>query len=99
MIHGNLYFFHKSFFLLSCLFKVIPKKGIFITTSDFPKSAYDYVNAIDPKIILIDGDQLTEFMIENNVGVTLQGKFEIKKIDADYFEADWVGVALLTPDR
>ena len=74
--------------MLSCLFKVIPKKGIFITTSDFPKSAYDYVNAIDPKIILIDGDQLTEFMIENNVGVTLQGKFEIKKIDADYFEAD-----------
>ena len=37
------------------------KKGIFITTSSFPQSAYEYVSTIDPKIILID-EVSTQFM-------------------------------------
>lgn len=64
------------------------RKGIFITTSEFPKSAFEFVNSIDPKIVLIDGNQLTEHMIENNIGVSLHGTFEIKKIDSDYFEVE-----------
>ncbi len=63
------------------------KKGVFITTSDFPKSAYEFVNSIDPKIILIDGEKLASLMIEHNVGVTLKDTFEIKDIDNDYFES------------
>ncbi len=64
------------------------RKGVFITTSEFPKSAYEFVASIDPKIILIDGDQLSELMIESNVGVSLHGTFEIKKLDSDYFESE-----------
>lgn len=62
------------------------KKGIFITTSEYPRSAYEFVESIEPKIVLIDGSQLTEFMIESNIGVSLQTTYEIKKIDTDYFE-------------
>jgi restriction system protein len=64
------------------------RKGIFITTSDFPKSAYEFVSDIEPKIILIDGNQLTEFMIETSTGTTLQGVFEIKRVDSEYFESE-----------
>jgi restriction system protein len=61
------------------------KKGIFITTSNFSKDAIDFASKIESKIILIDGDQLTEYMIDFNVGVTTTSKYELKKIDLDYF--------------
>jgi restriction system protein len=62
------------------------KKGVFITTSDFSKNAYDFINSIEPKIILIDGQKLALLMIEHNVGVTRKEIYEIKDIDNDYFE-------------
>jgi restriction system protein len=62
------------------------RKGVFITTSIFPQSAYDYVRSIDPTIILIDGEQLTRMMIEYNVAVAKSKVYEIKRIDNDYFE-------------
>jgi restriction system protein len=62
------------------------KKGIFISTSNYPKSAYDYVASIEHKIVLIDGKELAELMIEHNVGLTTKINYEIKKIDSDYFE-------------
>lgn len=62
------------------------KKGVFITTSFFSKSAIDYVKAIDPKVILIDGVTLTNLMIEYNVGTTAIETYQIKKVDLDYFE-------------
>lgn len=62
------------------------KKGVFITTSSFAKTAIDYVKSIDPKVILIDGETLTNLMIEYNVGVTSIETYQIKKIDLDYFE-------------
>lgn len=61
------------------------RKGIFITTSNFPKSAYEFVEHLDHKIILIDGDYLTDLMIEHNIAVSTQRTYEIKKIDSDYF--------------
>jgi len=61
------------------------KKGIFITTSNFSKDAIEFASKIESKIILIDGDQLTEYMIDFNVGVTTTSKYELKKIDLDYF--------------
>jgi restriction system protein len=64
------------------------RKGIFITTSNFTKDALDYVNNIESKIILIDGRQLAELMIDHNVGVTPVAAYEIKKIDSDYFIED-----------
>ncbi len=62
-------------------------KGVFITTSSFSKEAQGYVNKIaQPKIILIDGQQLAKLMIDNNIGVSAVETFTIKKIDSDYFQ-------------
>ena len=61
------------------------RKGIFITTSDFSREARDYASHINTKIILIDGDQLTQFMIDYNIGVTPVSAYEVKKLDSDYF--------------
>ena len=62
------------------------RKGVFITTSSFPSSAYEYVSSIDPTIILIDGDQLTKMMLEYNVGVSTSQRYELKRLDNDYFD-------------
>lgn len=62
------------------------KKGVFITTSHFTNTAYDYVKTIDPKVILIDGEKLAYLMIEHNIGTSTIESYDIKKIDLDYFE-------------
>jgi len=62
------------------------KKGIFMSTSNYPKGAYEFVSSIEPKIILIDGKELADLMIEYQVGVAIKNNYEIKKIDIDYFE-------------
>jgi len=61
------------------------KKGVFITTSSFPKTAHDFVKSIEPRIVLIDGIQLANYMIEFDLGVTIKTRYDIKKIDGDYF--------------
>ena len=61
------------------------RKGIFITTSNFSKEALEYVSSIDSRIILIDGGQLAQYMIDHNVGVSQVSIYEVKKIDFDYF--------------
>lgn len=63
-------------------------KGVFITTSSFTKEAAEYVKTIINKVILIDGETLTQFMIENNIGVSKVISYDIKKIDSDYFIED-----------
>ena len=62
------------------------KKGIFITTSTFTKEAIDYVPKNETKIVLVDGDQLAQYMIDYNLGVTRVNNYEVKRIDSDYFE-------------
>lgn len=62
------------------------RKGIFITTSNFPRSAFEFVKSIEHKIILIDGERLTDLMFEFNVGISTQSAYEVKRIDSDYFE-------------
>lgn len=64
------------------------KKGILITTSSFTQEAWDYVSRIDSKIVLIDGDLLTQFMMDHSVGVSTTASYEIKKVDSDYFSED-----------
>jgi restriction system protein len=61
------------------------KKGIFITTSSFTAEAKDFAARIETKIILIDGQQLAKLMFDHNVGVATASKYEVKKIDSDYF--------------
>jgi len=62
------------------------KKGIFITTSSFSKAALDFAPKSDVKVVLIDGEQLTELMIDYDIGVNTSDKYEIKRIDMDFFE-------------
>lgn len=64
------------------------KKGVFITTSSFSSGAREFAAGLESKIVLIDGDQLAQLMIENNVGVSAEASYEVKKMDTDYFEED-----------
>ncbi len=62
------------------------KKGVFITTSNFSNEARDYATRGDSlKIVLIDGQQLAQLMIDYDVGVAKVASYEIKKLDFDYF--------------
>lgn len=64
-------------------------KGIFITTSNFTKEAREYVKNINnKKIVLIDGMQLAQYMIDFNIGVSTELVYEVKRIDSDYFVED-----------
>ena len=64
------------------------RKGVLITTSQFSPDALDYVTRIEKKIVLIDGEKLAELMIDFGVGVTIDVSYEIKRLDADYFEEE-----------
>jgi len=61
------------------------KKGVFITTSSFTKEAEEYTKLIDSNIVLIDGEQLVNLMIDNDVAVTKVTSYDVKKVDLDYF--------------
>lgn len=61
-------------------------KGVFITTSTFTDEARDYVKKIGKKIVLLDGKQLTQLMIDHGVGVSSIKQYAVHKIDGDYFE-------------
>ena len=63
------------------------RKGVFITTSNFSQQALDYANGTENlKLILIDGEQLAQLMIDYDVGVTEESRYIVKKVDLDYFD-------------
>jgi len=64
------------------------KKGVFITTSNFSKEAKEYVGMIEKRIVLVDGEQLTELMLTHDLGVSTKQVFKIKTLDTDYFLED-----------
>jgi restriction system protein len=64
------------------------RKGVFITTSGFSKPARDYARDIQDRVVLIDGPQLADLLIEHGVGVSTTATYEIKKIDTDYFSEE-----------
>ena len=61
-------------------------KGVFITTSKFSSEARQFKPKSDVKVILIDGRELCQYMIEYGVGVSVKQVYEVKRIDSDYFE-------------
>ena len=62
------------------------QKGVFITTSTFSEDTREFAMHISPRVVLIDGEQLTELMIDHDVGVSPVATYETKQIDSDYFE-------------
>ena len=61
------------------------KRGIYLTTANFSKEAWEYAANIDLKVVLIDGKKLTDLMIDYGVGVTTRSTYELKDLDSDYF--------------
>ena len=61
------------------------RKGVFITSSSFTADARLYAGTIQATIVLVDGAQLADYMIDHNVGVNTAKRFEIKRVDSDYF--------------
>lgn len=64
------------------------RKGIFITTSEFSTEAAEYAARIDSKIVLIDGEQLWNLMIDFGIGVSTTATYEVKRVDSDYFSEE-----------
>jgi restriction system protein len=60
-------------------------KGVFVTTSYFPSTAYEFVTRVSKRVVLIDGPELANLMIRHRVGVRVKETFEVKRVDEDYF--------------
>jgi restriction system protein len=60
-------------------------KGVFVTTSFFPSSAYDFIARVSKRVVLIDGPELAKLMIRHRVGVRVKATYEVARIDEDYF--------------
>ncbi|RYG19337.1 restriction endonuclease [bacterium] len=61
-------------------------KGVFITTSTFTREALEYAsNMYSSKLSLVDGIQLASLIIEANLGVSLVARYDVKRIDSDFF--------------
>lgn len=61
-------------------------QGVFVTTSSFSEGAAEYVEKIPNRVVLIDGNRLTDLMIQYKVGVQVQKSFELVDIDEDFFD-------------
>ncbi len=64
------------------------RKGVFLTTGVFSAEAEDYVSRIEPRVVLIDGRQLAEYMIDFDLGVSPRAVYQLKRVDSDYFEGE-----------
>lgn len=60
-------------------------KGVFITTSAFSREAIEFADNVNPRVILVDGRELAQLMLDHDVGVSVATRYDIKRIDLDYF--------------
>jgi restriction system protein len=60
-------------------------KGVFITTSTFSPDAIEFAGKLTPRIVLVDGKELADLMIEHGVGVTTAHTYLLKRVALDYF--------------
>lgn len=61
-------------------------RGVFITTSSFSAGAREYARTISTRVVLIDGQRLSELMIKYGIGVQQRQVFTVVELDEDYFE-------------
>lgn len=62
------------------------QKGVFITTSKFSKQALEFsAKSVQHRLILVDGERLSELILKYNVGIRVDRLIEIKRIDDDFF--------------
>jgi len=60
-------------------------KGVFITTGKLPSDVSKIVGKSTKNIVFIDGVGLVNHLMDFDVGVSTQRRYEIKEIDSDYF--------------
>jgi restriction system protein len=62
------------------------QKGVLITTSKFTRDAMEFAKRLQQKkLVLIDGEKLTELMMDFGIGVSRVATYTVQKIDPDYF--------------
>ena len=63
-------------------------KGIFITTSSYSKGAQEYANNLNgtTALVLIDGQQLAQYIYDFNLGMQVEKVIEIKKLDSEFWD-------------
>lgn len=62
-------------------------KGAFITTAKFSAEARGYKPA-NINLVLLDGQELAQLMIDYNVGVNTENTILLKRLDNDYFDQE-----------
>lgn len=65
-------------------------KGVFVTTSDFTRGAQEAHRELgtQKRIVLINGQQLAELMIEHDVGVRTVQTIRLQRLDLEAYEDD-----------
>ena len=61
------------------------RKGVLITTSNFSRDAADFAAGLQTRIVLVDGPQLAQLMIDYGVGVSDVETIRLKRLDDDFF--------------
>lgn len=64
-------------------------KGVFITTSYFSKGAMEYADNLNGSttVVLIDGEQLAEYIYDFGLGMQVEQTIQIKKLDSDFWDS------------
>jgi restriction system protein len=60
-------------------------QGIFITTSRFTPDAIEFADRVNVRLVLTDGPELANLMIEHKCGVVTEQTFTLKGVDNNYF--------------
>lgn len=60
-------------------------KGVFVTTSDFSREASEYLQRVQHRVVLINGQRLARLMLQHGVGVRVRSRYVIQSVDEDYF--------------
>ena len=74
-------------------------EGMFITTADYASGALQKATTSIPRVLTLNGDQITSVMVEHGLGLrTVPGDAEKLTIDADYFSAFEAMKSILSHD-
>jgi restriction system protein len=61
-------------------------RGVFVTTGRFSAGARAFADGVAMRLVLIDGTELSSYMVRYNVGVAVRESFDLKTIEEEFFE-------------
>ncbi|MGQ9425225.1 restriction endonuclease [Gilvimarinus sp. F26214L] len=64
------------------------QKGVFITTSYFSAGAVQYAESLNgtTTLVLVDGDQLAQYIYDYGLGMQAEQTLTVKKLDTDFWD-------------